>query len=442
MPAPSGLIEALRLRVAREQSAQRQLSISAAAFRAGEVVWADATGLADVESGRAATTDTQYAIASITKTFVATAVMQLRDEGQLRLDDPIGDYVDELPHRTPALRDLLSHLSGLQRETPGNAWETLEFPTREEVLATLAEAEQVLPTGERWHYSNLAYVLLGEVVERVSGTSYDRWIEERLLEPLGLEATTWEPTDAAATGYYVHPFTDAALAERRLEKRGLGAAGGLWSTTADLARWGSFLADPDESVLAKSTIDEMATFHALADPERWSLGYGLGLMLFRKDDRILAGHTGGTVGFSSGLFFLRDDRIGGVVLINSSSASDPAELAASLAVETAEQWPAEPETWRPQEPPSPEVETLLGTWWTEGSPVMLRFRGGRLEIVDREGNFASALEQVDSDGFRVVEGREHGEVLRVVRDEAGEPVKLYWATYPMYRTPGPFGPRS
>ena len=440
-PAPDAVLAALRHRVAREQAERRLPSVSAAAFRDGEVVWAEALGLANVEEERAATPSTQYAIASITKTFVAAAVMQLRDADALGLDQPIGDHLDELPHRTPPLRSLLAHLSGLQRESPGNAWETLEFPTREEVLASLAESEQVLPTGERWHYSNLAYVLLGEVIERVSGVSYDEYIASRLLEPLGLSETTWEPTAAAAMGYYVHPYTDSAVPERRIEKRGLGAAGGLWSTTGDLARWGAFLAAPDESVLARRTVDEMATFHALADPERWSLGWGLGLMLVRRDERILAGHTGGTVGFVSGLFVLRDARIGAVALMNSSAARDPVLLVSDLAVEVAERWPADPDEWRPRDPAPPELESLLGTWWAEGSPVTLRFANGRLELAEPEGRFAAIFEPDGDDRFRVVSGAEHGELLRVVRDEHGAAVKLYWATYPMFRTPGPFGPR-
>jgi CubicO group peptidase (beta-lactamase class C family) len=442
LPAPEGFGEALRLRVAREQTDQRLPSISAAAFRDGEVVWAEALGFADVEAEKDATPETQYAIASITKTFVAASIMLLRDQGALDIDRSIGDHVEELPHRTPTLRALLSHLSGLQRESPGNAWETLEFPTREELLAALSESEQVLPTGERWHYSNLAFVMLGEVIGRVSGTDYDDFIRERLLEPLGMSATTWKPTDASATGYYVHPFSDAVHREKPIEKRALGAAGGLWSTTGDLARWGAFLAEPDEDVLARKTVDEMATFHSLADPKTWALGWGLGLMLVRREDQILVGHTGGTVGFVSGLFVLRDERIGAVALMNSSTGRDPAQLASGLAVDAAERWPAEPELWSAADVPDKQLESVLGTWWVEGSPVTLRFRKGKLVLAQPEGRFEAVFEQLDDDRFRVVSGTEHGELLQVVRDEQGEPVKLYWATYPMHRSPGPFGPRE
>src|SRR5262245_7612751 len=95
-------------------------SVVAALVRDGEVVWSDAVGLADLETERAAPPETQYRIGSITKTFTAAAVFQLRDEGLLDLDDPVGKHVEELAVTTPAVRALLSHASGLQREQPGD----------------------------------------------------------------------------------------------------------------------------------------------------------------------------------------------------------------------------------------------------------------------------------------------------------------------------------
>ena len=178
-------------------------SVAAAVFRGGEVVWDDAVGLADVEQRTEATTDSQYAVASITKTFTAASVMQLRDAGKLHLEDPLSRHIPEAAHGTPTLRRLLSHASGLQREPPGEVWETLHFPEEQELLQSLEEAEQVLPPSAAWHYSNLAYALLGHVVTRVSGTPLQDYVRERLLGPLGLERTTWGPGDNAALPYFV-----------------------------------------------------------------------------------------------------------------------------------------------------------------------------------------------------------------------------------------------
>ena len=445
MSAPDALAGELRRRVAKAQSENRLPSVSAAVFRDGDVMWAEAIGLADIEERRDATPETQYMIGSITKTFTAAAVMQLRDAGAVSLDDPIGTHLEELPHRTPTLRQSLAHLSALQREIPGTGCETLTFPTREELLANLGDVEQVLAPGERWHYSNLAYVLLGEVVERLSGVPYMRYVEERLLQPLGLERTTFAPVEPAARGYYVHPYADTALREPSLEKDGAAAAGALWSTTGDLVRWATFLADPDEAVLSRKSADAMHAFHALADTHRWSYGWGLGLILWRAGERVLAGHSGATVGFLASLFYSREERVGAVALTNASTPSVMEELTVSLAVETLERAPVEPQPWLHEEPPPPEIERLLGPWWSEGSQTIFRYRRGRLEAVladDRRERPPSVFEQEEPDVFRVVSGREQGELLRVVRDEQGEPVKLYWATYPFFRAPGSWQPRE
>jgi CubicO group peptidase (beta-lactamase class C family) len=136
LPAPDGLIARLG-RLIREAQAEKHLpSVAAAALRDGEVVWSDAVGLADVEGSEEATPDHQYRIASITKTFTAVAVMQLRDHGELSLDDPLDRHIAGAAH-SPTLRAILGHASGLQREPPGRIWETLTFPSRDELVGGL-----------------------------------------------------------------------------------------------------------------------------------------------------------------------------------------------------------------------------------------------------------------------------------------------------------------
>ena len=156
MSEPEALAAELRRIFRGAQVEDRWPSASAAVVRGKEVVWSEAVGLADVEREREATPDTQYRVGSITKTFTAAAVLQLRDAGRLSLDDPLGEHIPEAGHASLTVRGLLSHLSGLQRELPGSVWESMEFPSWEEGVALLAEAEQVLPSGSHWHYSNLA----------------------------------------------------------------------------------------------------------------------------------------------------------------------------------------------------------------------------------------------------------------------------------------------
>src|SRR6185437_9601150 len=160
-------------------------------LRDGEMVWESAVGMADVEGGLEATPDTQYRVGSITKTFTAVAIMQLRDAGKLDLEDTLDKYVESAAHK-PTIRRLLSHASGLQRETQDDSWLTLRFAPPDELLETLETAEMVLPAGARFHYSNLAYALLGIVVERVSGVPYMDYVRERLFEPAGLARVTFD----------------------------------------------------------------------------------------------------------------------------------------------------------------------------------------------------------------------------------------------------------
>ena len=107
--------------------------------------------------------------------------MQLVDEGKLELDDRLEQHLPGVAHGAPTLRRMLAHASGLQREPPGEIWETLVFPGEEELLERLGEAEQVLGAGQAWHYSNLAYALLGHVVARIVGTPFREHIERRFL---------------------------------------------------------------------------------------------------------------------------------------------------------------------------------------------------------------------------------------------------------------------
>jgi CubicO group peptidase (beta-lactamase class C family) len=430
--------------VLEAQRAGRLPSISAAVFRGEELAWSEAIGLADVEQGVDASPDTQYAVASITKTFTAASVLRLRDEGKLDLDDPLSKHLPEAAHGMPTLRRMLAHASGLQREPPGEIWESLRFPGEEELLAGLEEAEQVLPPMAAWHYSNLAYALLGIVVARLSGMPFRDYVQERLVAPIGLKRTTWGPGENAALPYFVEPFSDSVRRQPVLELGGKGGESGLYSTVGDLARWGAFLCDPDESVLAPSSAAEMHDLNVMADAS-WTRGWGLGIELWRRGERVFGGHTGGFPGFLSILCYSGRDRLGAVVLTNASNWPSLSPTGLELAEAGLEELVAEPEPWSPEAAPPAEIAPLLGRWWSEGDESIFSWRGGRLEArladapPDRE---PSVFEPEGVDRFRVVSGRERGETLHVVRDESGEVVKLYWATYPFTRTPEVFGPSS
>jgi CubicO group peptidase (beta-lactamase class C family) len=414
------------------QGEHRLPSVAAAVVVRGEPVLEIAIGRTDDAEDREATLATQYRVGSITKTFTAAAVTALVDEGKLGLDDPLGGHVPEVGDRPLTVRRALSHSSGLQREVPGNAWETLAFPSTAELLSDLDRAEQVLEPGAWWHYSNLAYVLLGEVVARVSGLPYERFVEERLLRPLGLDRTGWNPVEPVASGYYVDPYSGVLRTEADISET--SAAGGLWSTVGDLCRWGAWL----------RAREPMHAVQVMADPDSWLLAHGLGLMLHRRGDRILYGHDGAMPGFLASLVCSRPDDVQTAVLTNASTpAAAVTELGLGLAERTIELHPREPELWRGHEEPPAEIAEILGVWWSEGSQFVFSWRDGRLEarVVGASPRVRPSVFEPDGGGrYRVVSGRERGELLEVVRDGGGTVTKLYWATYPFTREPGTFGP--
>jgi CubicO group peptidase (beta-lactamase class C family) len=436
---PEALVAKLDRLVRRQQQEKRLPSLAAALLRDGELVWETAVGAAEVDSGVEATPDTQYRIGSITKTFTAAAIMQLRDAGKLDLEDTLDRHIEGVAHR-PSIRRLLSHASGLQRETQNDSWLTLEFAPPDELVETLAQAELVLPSGARFHYSNLAYALLGIVVERVSGLSYQDYVRERLFEPVGLTRVSFTPEPPAALGYLAQPYADGVWTTVGVETGAWASAGQLWGTAGDICRWGAFLADPDESVLALSSAEEMRTVQVIAEHERWLSGYGLGLELRRDGERILAGHGGSMPGFIARLYFSSKEKVAVTALTNESQAA-LGELGLELVRTTIEEWPVAPEPWRIGEPPPDELVPLLGIWFMESAQLVFRWREGKLEarfdgMEDWEES--AVFERETDDRWRTVSGPEQGELLRIERGEDGSVARLVWSGYPVTREPGPW----
>jgi CubicO group peptidase (beta-lactamase class C family) len=428
-------------RILREAQAERLPSVSAAVVRRGEQLWAGAVGFANAEEGREATPETQYRIGSITKTFTATAVMQLREAGKLDLDDPLERHLPEAAIGSPTLRRLLSHSSGLQREPPGEMWESLVSPTVEQLLAGLGEAELVLPPMTAHHYSNLAFALLGVAVERLGGMPYRDYVDTRILGPLGLARTTWAPREPYAQGYVVDPYANVLHREQHPDIAGVASAGQLWSTTGDLGRWAAFLAQGHPDVLDAAAVESMWFPQAMWDPEAWTLAWGLGPMLHRRGARIFGGHGGAMYGHLAGVYVERKTGIGAAALTNCTSGADMDELALRLAETAVEALPEPPESWRPQDPPPPELASVLGRWWSEGTEFLFLWEDGTLRsrpAAPKRDQPPSVFEPAGEDLYRTVSGRERGELLRLVRDGNGDVTRMYWATYPFTRTPEVF----
>lgn len=389
--------------------------------------------------------DSRFRIGSVTKTFTAVLVLQARDDGLLDLDDPVSAHLDVPAHGTATIRALLSHTAGYQREPHGDVWDVLVAPDDRRLLDDLTRAERVLPPGRRYHYSNLGLAVLGQLVARLRGGTWASVLQERILDPLGLTATTVEPTAGAAVGYLVDAYSDAARPEPQLHMGGVSPAAQLWSTAADMARWAAFLADPaivdpGALVLAPATLDEMRWPRTTTDETLWSGGFGLGLILVPQGRRVVhVGHDGAMPGFLAGVYGRRGGEgnpgaLGAAVLGSSGSATEINELVHELLTIAVDADPADIRPWSPGPPAPPQYRSVLGPWWSEGFSHLFSWHEGALQSraadapADRPPSIFRPIPD-RPDTLRTVSGREAGEVLRLTRDAQGVVVRMHWATY-------------
>ena len=429
----------LRRIVLDQQRKDRVPGVFAGVVRGGGLLWSAGIGAKDVSDlDTPPGPDDQFLIASNTKTFTAVLVMRLRDEGKLDLEDTLDTFIPEVKQSGLTIRQCLSHASGMQREPLGDVWETLANPEADQLVRDFNDAERVHGPHRYWHYSNLVFSMLGELVARVDGRPWNEALQARILDPLEMRRTTVGFEGAHAQGYYVPPFTDVPVPEPFMDLRAMNPCGGLASTGEDLARWSAFVAAPVADVLSPDTFEEMCEPQIVMDRERWTAAMGLGFFLVRSGTRTYVGHTGGMPGHVTALFTDRAAGTGSLALTNAGTSSDIAGFAISLADLVTEEDPVEPEPWRPGTETPDELRELTGRWYSEGSAFDFFVRQGRLEArADRLPSYkpSSVFERVEKDLYRTTAGREAGELLRVGRDESGRVVKMNWATYLVTREP-------
>ena len=405
----------------------------------GEFAWTYLHGHAEQEAGPPIETSTAFRIASITKTFTAAATVLLARDGALALHEPAARMLPELAaagDQTSAItvEQLLSHRSGLPRESPAFDWSERRFPTIDEILAEADRLRLVAPPGGEPRYSNLGYQLLGEIVARAADAPYEDVVRGRLLEPLDMRATGFEPVGTPARGYEARVFSDhLPPADDRLKVT--SAEGGMWATVGDVARWAAVHLRGDDPVLPKEVL------HDLHDP-RWegpdprpALGW------YRRggdaDPRI--GHSGGTFGFSGRLELAPAHDLAAIVLVAGSAPA--AELADRLLghaiAEGAPEGSVRSDARRPAPLPT-GVEELLGlySWEDLSLPARVEWRDGGLALIRswEDDGAAAALEPTDDPlTFVVRGGRAAGEPLTFRRGSHGRITGFTISGWPLVR---------
>ena len=323
-PRPEVLAATVDSLVRAEIDAKRAAGVSVAVLSGSDTLVLRGWGMADLENGVPATPTTVYRIGSITKQFTAALVMQLVDSGRLSLDDDVRRWVPSAPThgRVVTVRQLLNHTSGIRSYTGiGPRWQSkLRLDMAPDSIVALVATDSLdFEPGAKFRYNNTGYVLLGSLLEKVTGTPYETLLESRLFEPHGLSQTYYCDTrpiiPQRAAGYEATP--DGLVNASFLSMTQPFSAGSLCATVVDLVRWQRALAGG--RVVSPASYAAMTTPGALADGSPMRYGFGLSTQVI--DDQRMILHGGGINGFASIMIRLPVAGLDIVVLTNTASRS-------------------------------------------------------------------------------------------------------------------------
>jgi CubicO group peptidase (beta-lactamase class C family) len=313
---------------------KRAVGIAVAVVKGKDTLLLKGYGKADVEWDVPMPADAMFEIGSITKQFTAAAILQLRDEGKLSLDDDITKYLPMFPthgNRIP-LRRLLDHTSGIKGITEIPEFRGLSERTlpRDSAIALIARQPFDFPTGEAMIYNNSAFILLGHVIDKASGMSYEDYVEKKIFAPLGMKRSMYcnseELVERRAHGYG-YERTELRRAPTNVHIWPF-SAGSLCSTAGDMIAWLEAL--HRGKVLTPKSYTEMTSPSHLNDGTAIRYGMGIGVGTDLRGLREI-GHGGAIAGFVSQASWYPDSELAVVVLMNSAGPVSPAALARELA---------------------------------------------------------------------------------------------------------------
>jgi D-alanyl-D-alanine carboxypeptidase len=388
----------------------------------GELIYQKGFGYADVEKKTPSTPDSRYRIASQTKLFTAIGIMILRDEGKLSLDDPIEKYLSWLklkPYNENdppvSIRQLLSHSSGLSRDIEEH-WTGFQFPTKEE-FRRLAKTNlhYVYSPNSKWKYSNNAYTLLGEIIEVASGKLYKSFINEKILQPLSMSATSVtqdkEYQNTLATGYSRKLPDNSRQNLEYIDAKAGTAMCGMASSVTDLAKFVAWqmrlLYENKTEILKPNTLKEMQRIQFMDEETRC----GLGFEIYHKGNDNFICKAGSYPGYRTCEAINVAEKIGVVVCINGSDGEAYLGTAWSIS-ERIFDWLTPAIKSTVQNNPQTvvlnkykEFEGLYGNIWNESYVIYL---DGKLQIVNPNTpdpkSSVYILDPIATDRFKIVSG--------------------------------------
>ncbi|MCB1023620.1 MAG: serine hydrolase [Acidobacteria bacterium] len=280
--------------------------------RDGKPIVSKGYGMANIELGVPLTPKSVFRLGSVTKQFTGMSIAMLQERGKMSVSDPLCKYIENCPEawKPITVKNLLTHTSGIINYTsfPDFAETTVSPMTHANMIESLRDKPLDFPVGEKFSYSNSGYYLLGVIIEKVSGKTYEEFLQENIFTPLGMSSTGYDDPlkiiKNRAAGYQRQrgevinaPYTDMTVPY---------AAGSMYSTTGDLLIWDQALYT--EKLVSKKSLDEIFT------PNKNGYGYGWGIT--KKFNRLSISHGGGIYGFSTDISRFPDDNVTVIVLTN------------------------------------------------------------------------------------------------------------------------------
>lgn len=384
--------------------------------RGDEVLYRGARGMGSIELGVPLSPDQVFRIGSTTKQFGAAAILKLAEDGKLSVDDPLSKFLPDYPGADGfTLAQLLNHTAGVRNYTaiPGLMAEQIrhDVDTAGLIAEFSAEPPDFAP-GADWSYSNSGYVLIGAVIEKVSGLPWYEYLEQAFLEPLGMRQTGYGDSAVGvipghATGYdYRDGKTVSSMAISMTQPH---VAGALVSSVDDLARWNAAL--HQGGVLQPDSYRRMTTPEGKAGDH----DYGLGIRNSRLNGQRIVEHGGGIPGFHTYNAYLPDTRTSVVVLHNASSDAEGVpyvgQVGARLAAFAAGA-PFPPAT--AVKLPAEKLAPYAGTYRAEaaGKIWSVKLEGDKLTVQEEGGKFPLPLVPVGNDAFLAITGLDRYEFVR------------------------------
>lgn len=351
----------------------------------GWTIFRKGYGLADLELGVKVEPDMIFRLGSITKQFTATAILMLAEQGKLSLQDEINKYIPTFTARDKkvTVEHLLTHTSGIKSYTNMEEWLPLwrKDMTPQEIIDLSKGKPFEFNPGERWNYNNTGYVMLGAIIEKVSGKSYAAFVEENIFTPLGMRHSYYDRTEQVIPRR-VHGYqkdTGGIINAPYLSMSQPYAAGSLLSSVDDMAVWNDAVFSG--RLLKKEWLDKAFVPFHLANGE--STGYGYGWFISDLRGHRCIEHGGGINGFTSYALALPDDRIYVAILTNSAIAGRMPEPLALRIAELVLGLPAAER--KPVKLPASTLDLLTGVYENLDGEARFITRSGEQLFSQRAG---------------------------------------------------------